>query len=105
MSVSGLIIFLPVLFFLNAVKRTYPSLYADVSGKEDQRVSFLEIIVRGILVLSADLLTSQWIPLYFYGTKNLHEMDDFLVKKALVSTLLAALVMSPIDSYIIKLFR
>ena len=80
-----------------------------LSWKEGDTASYatiLEFIIRIACVGAIDHLLTNMLPIYIFGTKNLHMLWDFLIKKLSFSLALALVANSQtVETKIMSLFR
>lgn len=80
-----------------------------LSWKEGDTASYatvLEFIIRIVFVGAIDHVFTHVLPIYIFGTKNLHMQFDFLIKKVSFSVALASYANSQtVETKIMSLFR
>ena len=106
-AIEGYMVIFPAHYFWKAFQNSEvgKKLYIDTSNLQSSRVPVTETLFKIALVIAADFLVSDFIPLTFFGTKDLDLMSDFIFKRVLTSLFLSAVALSPIDNLVQKLFR
>ena len=104
---EGYLILLPTFYFFHWLKVSEygERLFPDNSKIDNEiQVPIIELALKILITLSIDYVFCDLLPLYFYGTKDIDVVPDFM-KKASEMLAVAFFVQGPLTSYIALCFR
>ena len=95
----GYAIYAVIFYTLKAYQFVRPSVKTTAQGqcpllKKSVVTNFFQVVLRILLILLADYLLTDFIPIRLYGKKDIGILNDFVLKKVMFATALCLIINS-----------